>query len=160
MTFIKECMYACPTLVNAEFHAKTIHKRAQLRALTNEISSRLIDVPSTDPQSLAAEISGVCQSFLTTGNARRYSTLAEATGKVYERATSTEKPERIETGFKRLDSMLKGLPKGSLTFIGARPAVGKSAFALAIAEHAAINYGGATMLYSLGNDSRRERRAA
>lgn len=146
--FIKDCMDACPTLVNAEAHAKTIHKRAQVRSLTNEISDRLYDAPTVDPQNLAAEIAGVCQTFISSGNTKRYSTLADAAGKVYGRVTSTEKVERIDTGFTRLDAMLKGLPKGSLTFIGARPAVGKSAFALAVAEHAAINYG-ATMLYSL-----------
>lgn len=146
--FVANCMDVCPTLTNAESHAREIHKRAQMRNLNNLVTEKLFCVEGQDPQALAADIATVCQSFLATGTTNRYSTMTEAVTKVYNRVTSTEKVERIDTGFAKLDSMLKGLPKGSLTFIGARPAVGKSAFALSIAEYAA-KVCGTTMLYSL-----------
>lgn len=38
--------------------------------------------------------------------------------------------ELIETGFKKMDELLGGLDRGDITVIGARPAVGKSAFTL------------------------------
>lgn len=146
--FVKECMDLCPSCVNAEFHAREVHKQAQMRNLNTLISEKLFYGENTDPQTFAADIVGVCQNFLTTGNAKRYSTMCESVAKVYDRVTSPQKVERIDTGFTRLDAILKGLPKGSLTFIGARPAVGKSAFALSVSEYVAKTYG-TTMLYSL-----------
>ena len=47
-------------------------------------------------------------------------------------------PQRILTGFPRLDSMVSLLP-GNLGIIAARPAVGKTAFALQVCGHAAAN---------------------
>ena len=44
----------------------------------------------------------------------------------------------VPTGFIDLDSMLTGLHPGELIIIGARPAMGKTSFAMNIAEHAAL----------------------
>ena len=44
----------------------------------------------------------------------------------------------VPTGFIDLDAMLTGLHPGELIIIGARPAMGKTSFAMNIAEHAAL----------------------
>jgi replicative DNA helicase len=44
--------------------------------------------------------------------------------------------ERIYTGFTRLDSVLNGLRKGSLSYVGAAPSTGKTSFGLNIVLHA------------------------
>ena len=41
----------------------------------------------------------------------------------------------VETGYKKLDAILKGLQPTSLTIVGARPSVGKTAFSLGILLH-------------------------
>lgn len=148
--FVTDCMKLCPSCHNAEFHAKEVHKRAQIRNLEGEISERLLDanLGTVDPNDLAAEIAGVCQDYLVSGRSKRYSTMEQALSKVYDRITNPKKEDCIDTGFPRLDSMLKGMPKGNLVLIGARPSVGKSAFALSIAEHVA-RANGTVMLYSL-----------
>lgn len=55
----------------------------------------------------------------------------------------------IPTGFADLDAMLNGLQPGQLVVIGARPAIGKSTFALDIARHAAVTRGETTAFFSL-----------
>jgi replicative DNA helicase len=45
----------------------------------------------------------------------------------------------VPTGFIELDKKTSGLQKSDLIIVAARPSMGKSAFAAAIAEHAAIN---------------------
>lgn len=47
----------------------------------------------------------------------------------------------IESGFPRLDSILSGLQGGHFYIVGARPGVGKTAFALGVACHVAGNGG-------------------
>lgn len=157
--FIRQCMDLCPSVRNAEGHAREIRKRAQTKNLVNQISEKLFDEAS--PQDLAADVAGICQDFLIAGSSLRYSTMADALAKVYEQATNPKKEERIETGFARLDSLLKGMPKGNLIFVGARPSVGKSAFALSVAEHVARK-NGTVLLYSLEmrDDEVAERSAA
>ena len=45
----------------------------------------------------------------------------------------------ISTGFLKLDEMTGGLREGELVILAARPAMGKTAFALNIAQHVATN---------------------
>ena len=54
-----------------------------------------------------------------------------------EKRLNKEKDYSYYTGFFDLDGLTDGLHKGELTVIGARPAVGKTTFALQIAEHIA-----------------------
>ena len=53
------------------------------------------------------------------------------------------------TGFYDLDRLLSGLHGGDLVVLGARPAVGKSAFALDMARHIAFERRQPTLLFSL-----------
>jgi replicative DNA helicase len=55
----------------------------------------------------------------------------------------------VPTGFIDLDSLLTGLHSGELIVVGARPAMGKTSFAMNIAEHAALNKGKVTAVFTL-----------
>ena len=55
----------------------------------------------------------------------------------------------VPTGFIDLDSLLTGLHPGELIVVGARPAMGKTSFAMNIAEHAALNKGKVTAVFTL-----------
>lgn len=62
--------------------------------------------------------------------------VADTLGKI-EKETLEEKDYSLYTGITDLDNMTCGLHKQELTIIGARPGVGKTTFALQIAEHIA-----------------------
>ncbi len=66
---------------------------------------------------------------------------ALARGKVHEK--------HVLTGFHNLDRALGGLRPGALVIVAARPAMGKSAFALNIAQKAATLYGVPAAIFSL-----------
>ena len=55
----------------------------------------------------------------------------------------------VPTGFIDLDAMLTGLHPGELIIVGARPAMGKTSFAMNIAEHASLNKGKTTAVFTL-----------
>jgi replicative DNA helicase len=55
----------------------------------------------------------------------------------------------VPTGFIDLDRLLTGLHPGELIVVGARPAMGKSSFAMNVAEHAALNKGKVTAIFTL-----------
>lgn len=55
----------------------------------------------------------------------------------------------IPTGFKALDEKTSGFQKSDLIIIAARPAMGKTAFALNIAQQSAVKYGTSAIIFSL-----------
>src|SRR5271165_322190 len=60
----------------------------------------------------------------------------------------------IPTGFVELDRMTDGLHPSEMIVIAARPSMGKTAFAMNIAEYVAINAGKAVAIFSLEMSSR------
>lgn len=55
----------------------------------------------------------------------------------------------VRTGFYELDRMTAGLQKGDLIVLAARPSMGKTAFALNIAEHVAVQEGLPVLVFSM-----------
>ena len=55
----------------------------------------------------------------------------------------------LSTGFRRLDELTSGLQKSDLVIIAARPAMGKTAFALNVAQNAALKSGASVLIFSL-----------
>lgn len=55
----------------------------------------------------------------------------------------------LSTGFKRLDELTSGLHKSDLIIVAARPAMGKTAFVLNIAQNAATKSGASVLIFSL-----------
>jgi len=56
----------------------------------------------------------------------------------------------IPTGLQRLDFMISGLQKGNLILVGARPSMGKTAFATSIVDNIAIEQKLSVAYFSLG----------
>jgi len=55
----------------------------------------------------------------------------------------------VPTGFIDLDNMLTGLHGGELVIVGARPAMGKTSFAMNIAQHASLNRNKTVAVFTL-----------
>jgi replicative DNA helicase len=64
-------------------------------------------------------------------------------------ANGSEDVTGIRTGFYDLDRMTAGLQKGDLIVLAARPSMGKTAFALNIAEHVAVREGLPVAVFSM-----------
>jgi len=55
----------------------------------------------------------------------------------------------LETDFTKLDEMTSGLQKGELIIVAARPSMGKTAFAINMAQNAAVNHNATVAVFSL-----------
>ncbi len=133
-----------PTAANAEYHAQIIADRALLR--------RLIGVSTEIAQSGYTATGDVTE--LLDQAERRILALAQTrtgTGFTPIRDVLMTAYERIEflyhhkggitgvpTGYKELDAMTSGFQRSDLIIIAARPSVGKTAFALNIAQNVAV----------------------
>lgn len=144
--FIAECIEVCPTTANAEAEAEVIHRHAERARLTATIMELLGSDPSAQ-RDLAAEIAAACAEQINARPATRLRPLSAVLLGTYN-AMFQPDTARIDTGYGRLDALLMGMHAEELVIIGARPAVGKTAFALSIAEHAARG-GKAVQVYSM-----------
>ncbi len=75
--------------------------------------------------------------------------LSEETDKLEELSRSEVALTGTPSGFVDLDDLTGGFQPGNLIVVAARPAMGKSAFATNIAEHAAVDEGRPVALFSL-----------
>ncbi len=67
---------------------------------------------------------------------------------LYDRGGSNE-ITGVATGFIELDKMTSGLQKGDLVIVAGRPSMGKTSFAMNIAEHVAIKEGLPVLIFSM-----------
>ena len=141
--YILELMGQTLSLVNWQHHAAIVRRDSMLRELigaTNEINALAYNAP-TDTK----EVVELAESKLLKVTAREvkssYKTLTEFMVEAYNEAEEVcqagGQAAGVPTGFPSLDRMLMGFREGQLIIIGARPAVGKTSFALNLALNAA-----------------------
>ena len=132
-----------PTTANVDRYIKIVEEKSMLRNLiktANEILSMGYDQTDNvdDVMDLAEKkIFDVMQKKSKTGYASIKDVLVESFTKLEELYNQKQHVTGVPTGFIDLDRMTAGLHGSEFILIAARPAMGKSAFALNIATYAA-----------------------
>lgn len=132
--------------------AKIIHSLASKRNLYNAAQSVMQQlVNGEDTASVKTKLSEYINSEteFTKDSTKQISELVTPTIESILETRDSGGIIGTSTGFKSIDRALGGLLKGSLTIIGARPAMGKTAFALNMAEGAAAKTGLPVLIISL-----------
>jgi replicative DNA helicase len=153
--YLNSLVNGVPTAANISYYAKIIKEKAILRKLINR----------------ATEI--VSQSYSNSGDVDEFIDQAERT--IFEISEDRVRPsfypikdlikssfktiERlyekrqlitgVPTGFQRLDELTSGLQPADLIIIAGRPSMGKTAFALNIAQHASVRATTPAAIFSL-----------
>lgn len=140
--FVSLCIDSAPTTANAEAHAKLLHEAAVDRELRRAAEDILADPNREDT---AEALAAVCKAALERKVDAHPADLSSILTGYLNGLTAPQ--TRLYTGFADLDKLLMGMGAGELVLVGARPAVGKSAFSLSLAEVAAKH--GTVLLYSL-----------
>ena len=155
ISYLMQLSEATPTAAYAEHYARIVAEKWTLR--------RLIQAAG-EAMRLAYEEAGSLDEILDQAG-KRILEVALAQTEVEARSMRERVHETFEhiealfqnkgetagvrTGFKELDQLIGTLAPGSLNIIAARPAMGKTAFALTIAQHAALKEGVGVGIYSL-----------
>ena len=144
-----------PTAANAGYYAKIVGDKAILR--------RLIDAGTRIAQS-GYDSQGEVEDLVNQAQAEVYKVSSQSSKEDYVGLSDSLEAaiHDIElaqnrggemtgtpTGFTDLDAYTHGLHAGQLIIVAARPAVGKSTFALDIARNAAVRHKQATIYFSL-----------
>jgi replicative DNA helicase len=75
--------------------------------------------------------------------------VADSFGSIDNLYNNSRSVTGLETDFTKLDENTSGLQKGELIIIAARPSMGKTAFAINIAQNAAVNHNAIVAVFSL-----------
>lgn len=152
--FINDLSYKTITTSNVEYYSKIVQEKAIKRSLINagsEIVSSGYDLnPIEESLELAEKLifdiaSQKASKSLAPIKDLVYDTYAE----IEERYNNKGKLTGVPTSFYDLDTMMNGLQRSDLIILAARPAMGKTAFALNIAQNVALRANTPVAIFSL-----------
>ena len=147
-----------PSASNIRRYAEIVRERAILRKLvsaSDEIATaafnpkgkqvdKILDEAEQKIFNIGEEGSRMKQGFQSMD-----SLVVELLDRVQEMADNPNDITGVPTGFHDLDRMTSGLQPGDLVVLAARPSMGKTAFAINIAEHVALNEGLPVAVFSM-----------
>lgn len=153
--YLTEIFNIVPTAANVEQYIKLVEETALQR--------RLIDVSTsiaTDAYDNSVDINTTLDEaerrILSVVNNRRTTEFRSIKDVVNSTKTNLEKLSTqtgeitgLSTGWERIDKLTAGLHEGQLIIVAARPAVGKSAWALNLATNAAINSNATVAIFNM-----------
>lgn len=144
-----------PLVANAERYIKIVEEKSLLRQLI-KASNELIDLgyaQNEDVEVIMDQAEKKIFDIMQGKNQRGFSVikdvLIESFAEIEKLYNQKEPITGVPTGFADLDYKTAGLHNSDLILIAARPAMGKSAFALNIAANAAINAKVPVVLFNL-----------
>lgn len=144
-----------PSTANAGEYAKIVAEKAMMRQLisiSEEIAAKGYDdkIPATELIDRAeADIFRVAQKRQKNDYTKIQDVLLKNLKQIDEAQKTSGSVVGLPTGFVTLDEKTSGLHKSDLIILAARPGMGKTAFALNIAEQSAIKAGASVLIFSL-----------
>ncbi len=153
--YILQLMEVTPTAANVVRYANIVKEKSMLRGLS---------MAATDIHEMVQEELGTPAEMLETAEKKIYALRKGERGdslehigtvlhKVFDRLTELSQSDSLipglSTGLKDLDSKINGLNKSDLLLVAARPAMGKSAFALNIGVNVAKKYNKTVAIFNL-----------
>lgn len=141
ISYIAELAASTPTAANAVFYAKIVSEKSLLRKLIRQLTDSVEraysqDEPADDIIAMAEKGIVAVTEGRTRSGFRKISEIIDANYDEIERLSKQKSTVTgISTGYPALDEKTTGLHEGELIILAARPAMGKTAFALNIAAN-------------------------
>lgn len=144
--YLAQLAQAVPSTANVDSYAKIIKEKYLLRTLM-ETAQDIIRDSSAEEESADLILDAAEQKIYNIRQGKNNSGPSKIgdiiVNEVYDRLQKLSSADReqfkgISTGFSDLDRMITGLNRSDLILVGARPAMGKTSFALNIARNVAV----------------------
>ena len=155
ITYIVELVNSTPTSKNVEHYAKLVKEKATLRKVIADLSDSLSNAYQGDV-SIDDIIAKTEKSMLDISNQnigtgfRNVADILDTHMQMVETRSQTDGVVTgLSTGFVGLDKITTGLHEDNLIILAARPAMGKTALALNIAQYIAVKEKKPVAIFSL-----------
>ena len=155
MTYIGDLIANVPISANAKYYAEIVKEKSTLRKLIHTSEDIATDcyAGKTPLDEIMEKTEKDVFSILNQGKAAEYVPIGQTVIDVVERihkAGENKNPiTGVPSGFIDLDRKTTGFHESELIIIAARPAMGKTAFVLNIAQHVALTKGEPLAIFSL-----------
>ena len=153
--YVLQLMQITPTAANAQRYANIVRDKAMLRGLAaaadeiNETVYSQVGTPAEMLESAEKKIYALRKG--ERGDSLEH--IGTVLHKVFDRLTELSQSDSLipglSTGLRDLDGKINGLNNSDLILVAARPAMGKSAFALNLAMNVAKKYGKTVAVFNL-----------
>ncbi|MEM9513560.1 MAG: replicative DNA helicase [Actinomycetota bacterium] len=152
---LNELQNATPSVSGAEHYAKIVMDTALLRRLIHT-AGEITDLAFGEPDDVTKAVDLAESKMFEVAEDRVVDTtrpiqdlLNDAMDQLEENYERGDSITGEAMGYDDLDELLSGLQPSTLNIVGARPAMGKSAFGLGIATHVAKHSGKPVLFFSL-----------
>ena len=155
LEYISEIIDTVATASNLDYYINIVKEKAVMRNLI-DTASNIITSAYDDTDDVVGVLDNAEKNILNVVRSRKTSefrSISEIIRSAQEQLEFISQNKSalsgLETGFYSLDKATSGLHEGELIIIGARPGMGKTAFALNIATHAAKTTKKAIAIFNL-----------
>ncbi len=155
VTYLSELAASVPTAANIEYYAKIVEEKSILRRLIRTATDIAQDgyAREDEVESLLGEAEKNILEVSQRKNAGAFHNIKDVLVRTYDNIEVMHNRKGditgIATGFAELDHMTAGFQRNDLIIVGARPSVGKTAFALNIAQNVAVKTQENVAIFSL-----------
>ncbi|WP_078378459.1 replicative DNA helicase [Sutcliffiella halmapala] len=155
VSYLSDLAGSVPTAANIEYYAKIVEEKSILRRLIRTATNIAQDGYSREDE-VAGLLNEAEKQILEVSqrkNSGVFQNIKDVLVKTYDNIETLHNRKGeitgIETGFTELDRMTAGFQRNDLIIIAARPSVGKTAFALNIAQNVATKARENVAIFSL-----------
>ncbi len=159
LAYLNALAQSVPSAANLRRYAEIVRERAILRKLisaSDEIATSAFNPQGRAVNTVLDEAESRILAIGEEGSRQRQGfqgidkLVVQLIDRVQELHDSgAEEVTGVRSGFYDMDRMTAGLQKGDLVVLAARPSMGKTAFALNIAEHVAVQEGLPVLVFSM-----------
>lgn len=156
--YLNQLAQYVPSATNIRRYAEIVREKGILRKLltvSDEIATNALNPQGKPVERILDEAEqkifaiGEEGSRMKQGFQSMETLVGDLLDRVQEMADNPVDVTGIPTGFADLDRMTSGLQAGDLVILAARPSMGKTSFAVNIAEHVALNEGLPVAIFSM-----------
>lgn len=153
--YLTDIVNMVPSAANVEEYIKIVEEKAVLRRLINEATS-IVTEGYNSTENIGDILENAEKKILNVVKTRKGTEFRTLQDVLYKTQADLEKLAKtkgeitgLRTGFPDLDRVTSGLHENELIIIAARPAMGKTAFAVNLAVNAASNSDKAVALFNM-----------
>ena len=155
ISYLTELSQASPSSSSIAYYARIVDDKATLRNLI-QAANKIVTKGFEQDEDVQAIVEDAEQRILEVSEKRNstgFQSIADVLNRTIENidqlAQNNEEITGLPTGYQALDKMTAGLQKEELIILAARPAVGKTAFALNIAQNVGTKTDQTVAIFSL-----------
>jgi replicative DNA helicase len=145
VAFLAALFDAVPTAANIEYHCRIVREKALLRRLIEAATTIIQETYAQqgEVEDLLDQAENRIFQIAQTTDRRGFVWIKEILWPTFEKIEQLQNNQSsvtgVPTGFPDLDEITAGFQSGDLVIVAARPSMGKTAFTLNVAQHAAIS---------------------